>query len=137
MSIRDAITAELTYRTSRSSGPGGQHVNKTETRVEAVFDLCASSALDEDQKARVRKKLGRRVSVAGIVAVGRSRHRSQAANKKSAAEHLLNIVEDALKEQKVRKSTEATSASRQRKAQAKKIRSEVKRARQRPKFESE
>ena len=75
---------ELSYRTSRSSGPGGQHVNKVETRVTVLFDLDGSPSLSEAQKERVRERLPTRITKAGVLWVVSQKHRSQKANRDAA-----------------------------------------------------
>src|SRR5260370_35028062 len=78
---------ELTFATSRSGGPGGQNVNKLETRVTVRFDL-ASPSLDDARRARIRDRLATRVSPAGVLAVTSQRHRTQAANRDAAVARL-------------------------------------------------
>ncbi len=97
------LIQELEYRTSRSSGPGGQHANKSETRVEAIFDLDTSQALDEVEKARIRKALANRLTQAGEIIVASQRSRSQAHNKEIATQQLLALLEKAAKPPRLRK----------------------------------
>lgn len=114
---------EIELRTSRSSGPGGQHAQKSETRVEAVFDVEASTALSDTQKRRV---VGRTGPVLRAVAQD---ERSQARNKELAVERLVAQLQAALRVQRKRVPTRPTEASRQRRLDEKKRRGEVKRLR--------
>ena len=113
-------------RTSRSSGPGGQHANVTASRVEAVFDVEASAVLTDAQKARVRARCGPRV-----VAVAQDA-RSQARNRELALERLGDRLERALHVQRPRRKTRPTAASRTRRLEAKKRQGARKRDRRRP-----
>ncbi|HEX5145763.1 MAG TPA: alternative ribosome rescue aminoacyl-tRNA hydrolase ArfB [Conexibacter sp.] len=117
---------EVVLRASRSSGPGGQHANVTASRVEAVFDVAASRALSEAQKARVIARLGPRVTAVAQDA------RSQARNRELALERLRARLAAALKPPRPRTPTRPTRASRRRRADAKQQRSARKRARRRP-----
>ena len=99
------IRKELTYRTSRSSGSGGQHVNKVETRVSAAFDVETSIALGPTQKSRIRIRLKNRINSEGILIVDCSETRSQNRNKKLATDRLVELIVLALKKKKIRKKT--------------------------------
>jgi ribosome-associated protein len=114
---------EIELRTSRSSGPGGQHAQKSETRVEAILDIEASSALSDAQKRRV---IGRAGPVLRAVAQD---ERSQARNKELAIERLVAALREALRVERKRVPTRPTEASRQRRLDEKKRRGEVKRLR--------
>jgi ribosome-associated protein len=118
--------AEIELRTSRSSGPGGQHANVTASRVEASFDVNASQALSAEQRARIASKLGPRVTAAAQDT--RSQHR----NRELALQRLAERLAHALEVRRPRTRTRPTKASRQRRVDAKKRRGEVKRARRRP-----
>jgi ribosome-associated protein len=118
--------AEVELRTSRSSGPGGQHANVTASRVEAVFDVAASASLDEDQKRRVTARLG------PVVRATAQDTRSQTRNRELALERLRARLSGALVVQRPRRPTKPTAASRRKRADAKRHRGEVKRARRRP-----
>ena len=117
---------EIEMRTSRSSGPGGQHANVTASRVEAVFDVAASASLDEDQKRRVTARFG------PIVRATAQDTRSQTRNRELALERLRARLSGALVVQRPRRPTKPTAASRRKRADAKRHRGEVKRARRRP-----
>jgi ribosome-associated protein len=88
--------AELEVRFSRSSGPGGQHVNTTETRVEVVLDVDASPTLTEDEKQRIRRRLGSRLDADGRVRVVAQDERSQMRNRALATERLAALLREAL-----------------------------------------
>jgi len=118
--------AEVELQVSRSSGPGGQHAQKSETRVVAVFDVEASNALSETQKRRVVAKAG---TVLRAVAQD---ERSQTRNRELALERLVAALRDALRVPRKRRPTKPTPASRQRRLEQKKRRSQTKRLRRPP-----
>lgn len=99
---------EVSYRTSRSGGSGGQHVNKVETRVELLFDVERSQLLDEEEKDLVREKLSNKMNAEGILIIVSAKEKSQLRNKKIAFEKLLLILENALKKRKKRKPVKPT-----------------------------
>ena len=117
---------EIELRTSRSSGPGGQHANVTASRVEAVFDVQASETLSGAQKARICARLGPRVTAAAQDT--RSQHR----NRELALERLARRLEGALKVSRPRTKTRPTRASQRRRLDSKRKRGETKRDRRRP-----
>jgi len=116
---------EVELRTSRSSGPGGQHANVTASRVEAVFDVCASQALSDLQKRRIVERLGPRVAATA------QDHRSQARNRELALERLRSKLSGALTVAPRRRPTKPTAASRKRHRTTKTAHAERK-ARRRP-----
>lgn len=118
--------AEVELRTSRSSGPGGQHANVTASRVEAVFDVHASRALTEAQRARIASRLGPRVTASA------QDTRSQLRNRELALERLAQRLSGALEVRRPRRATRPTAASRRRRLEGKRRRADVKRARRRP-----
>jgi ribosome-associated protein len=127
--IRPGVTiplAEVELRTSRSSGPGGQHANVTASRVEASFDVAASRALTEEQRARIAGRLGPRVTAAA------QDTRSQLRNRELALERLAGRLGHALEVRRARTRTRPTRASQRRRLEGKRRRGEVKRARRRP-----
>jgi ribosome-associated protein len=117
---------EIRLRTSRSSGPGGQHAQKSETRVEAVFDVEASSALSDTQKRRVVAKAG---TVLRAVAQD---ERSQLRNKELAVERVVEALREALRVPRHRTPTKPTKAARERRLSEKKRRGETKKLRRPP-----
>ncbi|HEX4929964.1 MAG TPA: alternative ribosome rescue aminoacyl-tRNA hydrolase ArfB [Gaiellaceae bacterium] len=118
--------SEVELRFSRSSGPGGQHANTSETRVEAILDVEASSALTDAQKRRVLAKAG-----PTLRAIAQD-ERSQWRNRELAVERLVEQLRQALKVERRRVATKPTKASRERRLESKKRRSETKRLRGRP-----
>jgi ribosome-associated protein len=117
--------AEIELRAARSSGPGGQHANTTESRVEASFDVAASATLSEEQKARVAARLGPRVTATA------QDTRSQLRNRELALDRLAARLAHALEVPRPRTATRPTAASRRRRVEGKRRRGEVKRARRR------
>ncbi len=117
---------EIQLRFSRSSGPGGQHAQRSETRVEAILDVEASSALTETQKRRVVARAG-----PTLRAVAQD-ERSQWQNRELAQERLVEALREALKVPRKRRPTARTAASRERRLEQKRRRSEVKRLRRPP-----
>jgi ribosome-associated protein len=117
---------EIELRTSRSSGPGGQHANVTASRVEAVFDVAASATLSDAQKQRVTARLGPRVTASA------QDTRSQLRNRELALERLADRLAHALAVQRPRTATRPTKGSKQRRVDAKKRRGAIKRDRRRP-----
>jgi len=117
---------EIVLRTSRSSGPGGQHANVTASRVEAVFDVEASTALSEEQKRRVIERLGPRVTAVAQDA------RSQMRNRDLALERLRERLAGALEPERPRHATRPTKASVQRRLDDKRRQAARKQARERP-----
>jgi ribosome-associated protein len=120
---------EIELRTSRSSGPGGQHANVTASRVEAVFDVGASASLDEAQRQRLLERLGPVVTAVAQDA------RSQSRNRDLALERLAVKLAAALRVRRKRRATRPTRASRQRRLERKRRTGEKKRGRQRPPLE--
>lgn len=121
--------AELQERFSRSSGPGGQGVNTADSRVELTFDVAGSRVVPEQLRTRMLERLGGRL-VDGRVTVVASEHRAQLANRKAARERLAQILrEAAAPPPPKRRATRPTRGSQERRLQAKKARSEVKRGR--------
>jgi ribosome-associated protein len=117
---------EIEVRASRSSGPGGQHANVTASRIEAVFDVEASGALSEEQRALLLRKLGPRVTAIAQDA------RSQARNRELALERLRERLAVGLRRRKRRRPTKPPPAARERRLQEKRRTSERKRERRRP-----
>lgn len=117
---------EIGLRTSRSSGPGGQHAQKSETRVEALFDVEASPSLSEAQKRRVLAKAG------PILRAVAQDERSQVRNKDLAIERVVAQLREALRVERARVPTRPSAAAKQRRLDSKKRRGEVKRLRREP-----
>ncbi|HEX8073608.1 MAG TPA: alternative ribosome rescue aminoacyl-tRNA hydrolase ArfB [Thermoleophilaceae bacterium] len=117
--------SEVELRASRSSGPGGQHANVTASRIEAVFDVAGSRALSEEQKRRVMARAGPRLTAVAQDA------RSQARNRELALERLRARLAHALAVPRSRRATKPTRASRERRLESKRRRSQTKRGRRR------
>jgi len=120
---------EIELRTSRSSGPGGQHANVTSSRVEAVFDVEASATLADSQRARLLERLGPVVTAVAQDA------RSQSRNRELALERLAAKLAAGLRTRRKRRATKPTRASRQRRLEQKRRTGEKKRRRQSPPLE--
>ncbi len=121
--------AEVELRTSRSSGPGGQHANVTASRVEAVFEVERSQALDEAQRARLLERLGPTVTAVAQDA------RGQARNRELALQRLAQKLAAGLRVQRKRRPTRPTRASKQRRLEQKQRTAKKKRERRRPPIE--
>ncbi len=117
---------EIELRASRSSGPGGQHANVTASRIEAVFEIDDSRALSEKQKQRLRARFGPRVTAVAQDA------RGQARNRELAVQRLRGRIAAALRPRKRRRATRTPRAARERRLEAKRRRSQLKRGRRRP-----
>ena len=124
--------AELSFATGPSSGPGGQNVNKVESRATLLFDVAASPSLTDEQRQRIAERLGSRLNRRGVLRVTSQRHRSQAANRKAAVERFAELLADALSEEPERRPTRVPKAARRRRLEAKRKRSRVKRERRSP-----
>jgi ribosome-associated protein len=122
---------EIEFRASRAGGPGGQHVNTSATRVEALWNVVRSHAVTEEQRARLLARLGRRVDASGTLRVVAAERRSQLQNRLAAAERLRALVADALSEPKPRKRTRPPKSAVEGRLAAKKRRAETKRRRSR------
>ncbi len=118
--------AELEYRASRSGGPGGQHVNTSSTRIELLWNVAASPALTDAQRALVLAKLAGRIDSAGVLRVVASVHRSQLQNKEEATERLRTLLAGALRVRRPRRKTKPPRAAREARLRAKRRRSEIK-----------
>jgi len=121
--------SELTYRATRSGGPGGQHVNTSSTRIELLWDLSGSRAVSDEQRERLRTKLAARLDGDGMVRVVASDRRSQQQNRAAADERLSALVRHALHVPKKRRKTKPPAAAKEKRIKAKKLRSERKRDR--------
>jgi ribosome-associated protein len=138
--ITDTVSipeSELSFRFSRSSGPGGQHVNRSETRVELVFDLMGSPSLSERQKARAGGRLEGYLDKDGVLHLVSQSTRSQLRNREDVVERFRTLLRAALRVRRRRHPTKPTSAAREKRLEEKTRRSETKKRRQRivPNFE--
>ncbi|MHA7110968.1 alternative ribosome rescue aminoacyl-tRNA hydrolase ArfB [Sunxiuqinia elliptica] len=123
------LTSEFTFKTSRSSGPGGQHVNKTDSRVELRFNPQKSELLSDDQKVILHQKLSSQLTSDGDLIVVCQQERSQYKNKALAIEKLYELLHKALRPIKKRKATKPTRASIQKRMELKKQTAEKKKRR--------
>lgn len=122
--------AELTWRFSRSSGPGGQGVNTTDSRAELSFDVARSGVLDEHLRARALERLGSRL-VDGVLTVAASEHRSQLQNREAAEQRLAQLLREAVAPPPPsRRATKPTRGSKERRLEGKRQRAQVKKGRQ-------
>lgn len=126
---------ELTYRATRSGGPGGQHVNTSSTRVELRWSVRDSPSLNETQRGRLEEKLAPRLDRDGRIRLVSSGTRSQLQNREEVTERFRQVVAKALELPKPRKRTRAPRAARERRIADKKRRGEIKRLRSRPEGE--
>src|SRR3954468_5143559 len=138
LQITDTIAvprSELVYRASRSGGAGGQHINTSSTRIELLWDFQRTSALDDSEKERVRKKLAARIDAEGMVRVVSGNRRSQLQNRGAAEERLAALIRDALHVPKKRRATAPTRASKERRLDTKKQQSKKKENRRKDSFD--
>lgn len=120
---------ELNFTASRSSGPGGQHVNKASTRVTLRFDLANSPSLTPDQKQLLLERLPTRISKQGVLRVVSQKTRSQTANREVALERFVELLQQALELRPKRKPTKVPAAAKQKRLADKKHQSHLKRER--------
>lgn len=118
--------SELSFRFSRSSGPGGQHAQKSDTRVELLFDVANSPSLSEDQRARLLERLASQLDGEGMLRVVSSTTRSQLENREEAAQRFRALLASALRTRKRRKPTKPSAAAREARLAEKRVRSQHK-----------
>jgi ribosome-associated protein len=123
---------EVILTFSRSSGPGGQKVNKASTRVTLRFDVTRSGSLSERQKQRIKKRLSGRVSKDGVLRVASQKYRTQAANRREVLDRFVELIQAALKRREPRKRTKAPEWTTERRLRDKKSRSRLKEQRSLP-----
>ena len=116
----DILFREIKFKAVRSSGPGGQHVNKTSSKVEASFAIQTSDALSDSEKSRLLKRLASRISSEGILILSCGETRSQHRNKTIVLERLVALLEENLKVSKVRKKTKPSKSAIERRLKTKK-----------------
>jgi len=129
---RPTIIHELQFKAVRSSGAGGQHVNKVSTKIELSFDLNASKALSSAEKERISLKLGHRLTKENVLLLQCDESRSQHKNKELAIKRFLEVIENALIVQKKRKATKPSKASVEKRLKHKKKAAQKKANRTRP-----
>ena len=130
--ITDSIAideSELEEHFVRSSGPGGQNVNKVASAVELRFDASKSTVLDSEVRERLKRIAGSRMTADGVILIDARRFRTQAKNREDARERLAELIRSALARPKRRRKTRPSTASRERRIETKRRRSETKRGR--------
>ncbi len=132
LNITSSVTvpvAELSFTFSRSSGSGGQHVNKVNSRVTLWFDIDASPSLNPEQKSLIQKRLAGRINNRGLLRLDADRRRSQGANRDNALNRFASLLRDALLVAKTRRKTKPSRGAKKRRLQSKKRRSQLKKQR--------
>ncbi len=124
--------SEFSFRAARSSGPGGQNVNKVSTKVTLLFDLAASPSLTPDQKGQLRERLGSRINRHGVLRVSSQEHRSQARNRQTATDRFVSLLQEALRQQKPRRPTRKSRQTKEKRLRLKKQHGALKKARSSP-----
>jgi ribosome-associated protein len=118
--------AELNFRFSRSSGPGGQHVQKSSTRVELLFDVANSPSLTEGQRTQVLERLAGHLDATGVLHLVSQSERSQLRNREEVIARFESLLRQAMRRRKRRRSTRPSAASRERRLRKKRQRSQIK-----------
>jgi len=135
MRVSDQLTideTELEVLTTTSRGPGGQHVNRSETRVVLRWNVLESASITEEQRERLLEKLGSRISREGVLQAAAEDHRSQTRNRDLARDRLATMIAEALERERPRKATRPTRASQKRRVDDKKKRGSIKEKRRKP-----
>ncbi|ALW84294.1 peptide chain release factor 1 [Hymenobacter sedentarius] len=127
----DAFLPEITFQTSRSSGPGGQNVNKVESRVELRFPLLSSQVLTESQKALILEKLSNQLTAEGLLIITAQDDRSQLRNKEIALARFHELLQKSLRRPKPRKATKPSKSAVRKRLEGKKLQGEKKASRRR------
>jgi len=125
---------ELTFKASRSSGPGGQNVNKVNSRITLLYDLADCESFSDEQKRLIAKRLARRADKNGVIRVVSQKYRTQKANREAAVERLQQLLTDALRTKSIRKKTKMPYSAKQTRLKEKKKRSLLKQQRAKKKW---
>jgi len=120
---------ELIFKASRSGGPGGQNVNKLNTRITLLFDVAHCESFSDEQKQRILKHLANRADKNGVIRVISQKFRTQSANRNEAVERFQQLLRDALRTKSKRKKTKVPYAAKQRRLNKKRQRSQLKQQR--------
>lgn len=128
------LVPEFRFQTSRSSGAGGQHVNKVETKVEVRFDIPNSQLLSDEVKGKLRERLNPKLTTEGVIILTSQASRSQQKNKELAVKKLLKLLRKSLKDPKKRKPTKPSKSAIRERLKDKKSHSEKKALRSKPQF---
>ena len=123
-------SSEISYRFSRSGGPGGQHVNRSETRVELLWDVHHSASLDETQRQRLMDDLQNRIDDDGVLHLVSGETRSQDRNRKAVTARFITLLQEALRPRRKRKRSTVSKAKKAKRREEKRRQSEKKRLRQ-------
>ena len=126
---------KLVFKFSRASGPGGQNINKVNTRVTVLLDVANCESFSDSQKKQILKRLATRADKNGVIRVVSQKYRTQKANRKASVERLGELLRQALKTKAVRKKTKVSYAANQRRLEEKKRRSMLKQQRARRDFD--
>lgn len=129
------LLKELKFKAIRSSGAGGQHVNKVSSKIELTFNLTDSSQLSENQKEILSKKLANRLTKEGVLILFSDETRSQHRNKELAIKRFLELITQGLKRQKIRRATKPSRSSIRKKVENKKRQASKKLLRKKPDFD--
>ncbi len=129
---KDVLLSELNYKAVRSSGAGGQNVNKVSSKVVLSFDLEKSKGLNEEEKIYLKEKLASKLTQEFILILNCDEDRSQVKNKSIVTKRFLKIIEKGLTKTKIRRSTKVTRASKERRLKTKKTTSIIKQNRKKP-----
>ena len=124
-------SSEISFRSSRSSGPGGQHVNKVSTRVTLLFNVAASPSLTGAQKERLRELLGTRINQAGVLQVSSQESRSQSRNRQAVVDRFVRLLREALHRPKPRRPTGQPRRAKAKRLRQKSQRGQLKKGRSR------
>ena len=132
LSVNDSLAIarnELEFKATRASGPGGQHVNRSATRVELFWNVAGSTGLTEEMRERITSRLASRMDREGRIRVVASERRSQVQNREAAEAKLVEIIRSALRVRRPRRATRPTRASAEQRLEAKRLRATRKRDR--------
>ena len=129
---KDKLLTEIAFKTALSGGPGGQHVNKTETKVILEWEITSSEAISTEEKQLLEQKLKNNISKDGIFQLNSSQTRSQHKNKKLVVNRFLKLMETSLQKKTKRKATKPTKSAKLKRLKKKKLHSEKKQLRKKP-----